>query len=224
MFHRPHTMEKGGIEVICGPMFSGKTEELIRRVRLALIAKQRIQLFKPSLDNRYETEYITSHIDQRFFCTPIKETKEILKKLEDNTRVVGIDETQFFGEEVAAVCEKLANRGLRVIVSGLDQDFLGNPFGPIPKLLAIADDVLKLKAVCMACGGEATKSQRLTEETEQVVVGAGEHYEARCRFCFDPDLSFAKSLPRMRKTRSLSKVIANETTERDREGSRRPVP
>ena len=189
MIQHHRVIETGGIEVVCGPMFSGKTEELIRRLRLARIAKQRVQIFKPVIDNRYDEQHITSHLNQKFICTPIREISEILGKLADNTRVVGIDEAQFFTEEIVEVCEKLANRRLRVIVAGLDQDYLGNPFGPIPKLLAIADDVLKLKAVCMICGGEATKSQRLTRDKEQVVVGAADHYEARCRLCFDPDLS-----------------------------------
>lgn len=215
MIYRRVTSERGGIECVCGPMFSGKTEELIRRVRLARIAKQRIQIFKPALDNRYETEYITSHIEQKFVCTPIREAKEIFAHLADNTRVVGIDEAQFFKEELLAVCEKLANRGLRVIVAGLDQDYLGQPFGPIPQLLAIADDVAKLKAVCMVCGGEATKSQRLTREKAQVVVGAGEHYEARCRYCFDPDLSLEKNLDPI----PLSKTSA----QRAREGEAPPA-
>ncbi|MDO8526258.1 MAG: thymidine kinase [Deltaproteobacteria bacterium] len=186
----------GVIEVICGPMFSGKTEELIRRLRLARIAKQRTQIFKPGVDDRYESEHITSHIEQKYLCTPVKETRAILEKLADNTRVVGIDEAQFFGNDLVELCEKLANRGLRVIVAGLDQDYLGNPFGPMPQLLAIADDLQKLKAVCMVCGAEATKSQRLTEDKDQVVVGAGEQYEARCRVCFDPDLSLEKSTPK----------------------------
>lgn len=190
MSHAQH-MDTGAIEVICGPMFSGKTEELIRRLRLARIAKQRVQIFKPVLDNRYDTEHITSHINQKFVCTAVSEAKEVLEKLEDQTRVVGIDEVQFFKEDLIAVCEKLARRRLRVIVAGLDQDYLGKPFGPIPQLLAIADDCTKLKAVCMICGREATKSQRLTQEKEQVVVGATEHYEARCRLCFDPDLSLS---------------------------------
>ena len=181
--------ETGAIEVVCGPMFSGKTEELIRRLRLARIAKQRVQIFKPALDNRYDTDHITSHINQKFECLPVKDPWEILEKLADNTRVVGVDEVQFFNEEIVAVCEKLANRRLRVIAVGLDQDYLGRPFGSIPKLLAVADDVLKLKAVCVVCGREACKSQRLTQEKEQVVVGAVEHYEARCRLCFDPDFS-----------------------------------
>lgn len=195
--------EKGGLEVICGPMFSGKTEELIRRVRLARIAKQRVQLFKPALDDRYDVEYITSHVEQKFLCTPVREAGEILDHLVDSTRVVAIDEAQFFKNNLLEICEKLANRGLRVLAAGLDQDYLGNPFGPMPQLLAIADDVVKLKAVCVVCGGEASKTQRLSKEKSQVVVGASEVYEARCRFCFDPDFSLEKNLtppPRSRKT------------------------
>ncbi|OGQ04121.1 MAG: thymidine kinase [Deltaproteobacteria bacterium RIFCSPLOWO2_12_FULL_44_12] len=191
MIHHRKAIGSGAIEVVCGPMFSGKTEELIRRLRLAKIAKQKVQIFKPAVDNRYETECITSHTEQKFACTPIREPKEILEQLIDNTRVIGIDEVQFFSEELVEVCEKLANRGLRVIVAGLDQDYLGQPFGPMPQLLAIADDAAKLKAVCMVCGGEATKSQRLTRETDQVVVGAEKHYEARCRSCFDPELEMS---------------------------------
>lgn len=186
----PHRVaETGAIEVVCGPMFSGKTEEIIRRLRLARIAKQRVQIFKPVLDNRYDTDHITSHVNQKFECVAVKHPNEILEQLADNTRVVGIDEAQFFNEEIVTVCEKLANRRLRVIVAGLDQDYLSKPFGPMPKLLAIADDVLKLKAVCIVCGREASKSQRLTHDTDQVVVGAQEHYEARCRLCFDPDFT-----------------------------------
>ena len=185
----------GWVEVVCGPMFSGKTEELIRRLRLAQIAKQRIQIFKPAIDDRYEDDYITSHGDQKFICTPIQKVEEVLERLDDATRVVGIDEAQFFGDALSDICNKLGNRGLRVIVAGLDQDYRGEPFGPIPRLLAIAESILKLKAVCMVCGGEASRSQRLTSEGGQVVVGSGERYEARCRACFDPDLTLAKNTP-----------------------------
>ncbi len=203
----------GTVEVVCGPMFSGKTEELIRRLRLARIAKQRIQIFKPVIDNRYENEYITSHAEQKFLCTPIQDAKIILEQLQDSTRVVGIDEAQFFSLNLIEVCEKLANRGLRVIAAGLDQDYLGKPFGPMPQLLAIADDLLKLKAVCMVCGGEATKSQRITKDKGQVVVGASEYYEARCRTCFDPDFSLERSI-----TQPLSKNISEVKAEIAQEG------
>jgi thymidine kinase len=169
-------------------MFSGKTEELIRRLRLALIAKQKVEIFKPAIDNRYAEEYIASHDAQKFRCIPIPHAGKILELVSDHTRVVGIDEAQFFDETVVDACQTLANRGLRVIVAGLDQDYMGKPFGPMPQLLAAAESILKLKAVCMVCGGLASRSQRLTAERKQVVVGASEHYEARCRACFDPDL------------------------------------
>lgn len=185
----------GWIEVVCGPMFSGKTEELIRRVKLSLIAKQRVQVFKPLLDNRYADEYIISHSEQKVVCTPVKSASDILGLVRDNTRIVGIDEAQFFDDAIVDVCEKLANRGIRVIVTGLDQDFTGKPFGKMPELMAVAESVLKLKAVCMVCGGEATKSQRLIRANEQIVVGSGETYEARCRACHDPDLSLEKEIP-----------------------------
>ncbi|MDO8493992.1 MAG: thymidine kinase [Deltaproteobacteria bacterium] len=183
----------GGIEVVCGPMFSGKTEELMRRLRLAKIAKHRIQIFKPLIDDRYSTEHIQSHIDRKYECLPIKQASDILEHLQDETHVVGVDEAQFFGPEIVAICEKLARRRLRVIVAGLDQDFLGLPFGPMPQLLAIADDVVKLKAVCMTCGAPASKSQRLSQEKGQIVVGAAEQYEARCRFCFEAAVVPAKA-------------------------------
>ncbi len=185
----------GWIEVICGPMFSGKTEELIRRLRLAQIAKQRVQIFKPAIDDRYEDKYITSHSEQKFICTPVKDAWEIFHNVDDTTRIVGIDEAQFFSQDLAEICTKLANRGIRVVIGGLDQDYKGEPFGPMPRLLAIAESILKLKAVCMTCGGQASKTQRLSTDKDQVVVGSGECYEARCRACFDPDLSLEKNQP-----------------------------
>lgn len=185
----------GWIEVVCGPMFSGKTEELIRRLRLAQIAKQRIQIFKPALDDRYEENFITSHSDQRFVCQPVRTSRDILERVSDTSRVVGVDEAQFFDDQIVDVCGKLADRGMRVIVAGLDQDYLGKSFGPMPQLLAVAESILKLKAVCIVCGGEATKSQRLTDENATVSVGSGEKYEARCRACFDPDFTVANSVP-----------------------------
>lgn len=193
--------QSGWIEVVCGPMFSGKTEELIRRLRLATIAKQRIQIFKHAIDKRYDETFIASHLNQKFSAIPVKTSNEIIEAVEDSTRVIGIDEAQFFDEGIAEVCNKLANRGIRIIASGLDQDYLGNSFGHMPQLLAIAESILKLKAVCMSCGGHATKTQRLTVEGGQVVVGSGEIYEARCRACFDPDLSLERSLPQKPKSK-----------------------
>lgn len=183
----------GWIEVICGPMFSGKTEELIRRLRLSVIAKQRVQIFKPTMDNRFSEEHIASHNEQKIICTPVTDAAKILELISDTTRIVGIDEAQFFDDTIITVCQKLADRGLRVIVAGLDQDYLGRPFGPMPQLLCIAESVLKLKAICMVCGGLASKSQRITTETAQVVVGSGDHYEARCRVCHEPEMGQAKS-------------------------------
>lgn len=185
----------GWIEVICGSMFSGKTEELIRRLRLSLIAKQKVQIFKPMTDNRYSEEEIVSHDDQKFVCTAVTTSKEIIENVKEHTHVIGIDEAQFFDDGLVDVCQTLANRGMRVIAAGLDQDYLGVPFGPMPQLLAVAESVLKLKAICMVCGGLASKSQRLTGESAQVVVGAKDHYEARCRACFDPDLGCDEELP-----------------------------
>jgi thymidine kinase len=190
-------------------MFSGKTEELIRRVKLALIAKQRVQVFKPKVDDRYATEYIISHSEQKVICTPIKKSSDILNSVRDSTRTVGIDEAQFFDEGIVDVCEKLANRGIRVIVAGLDQDFQGKPFGCMPQILAIAESVSKLKAVCMVCGGEASKSQRLIVAKEQIVVGSGEAYEARCRACHDPDFTLENELPSIPVARK-TKVVGDE--------------
>lgn len=205
----------GWIEVVCGPMFSGKTEELIRRVKLALIAKQRVQVFKPQVDDRYASEYIISHSEQKVVCTPVKKSSDILDIVRDTTRIVGLDEAQFFDADIICVCEKLANRGIRVIVAGLDQDFLGKPFGKMPELMAVAESVLKFRAVCMACGGEATKTQRLIRSNEQIVVGSGEAYEARCRACHDPDLSMEKDAPAIpvaRKTKIVSEAVEQTTT------------
>lgn len=190
-----HGRSFGSIEVVCGPMFSGKTEELIRRLRLAQIAKQRVQIFKPAIDNRYAEEFIMSHNEQKFLCQPVADPAAILAAVRDSTRVVGIDEAQFFTADLVQACEKLANRGIRVIVAGLDQDYRGLPFGPMPQLLAIADFATKSQAVCVACGGVATKTQRLTGDDAQVVVGSGELYEARCRSCFDPDFTLADARP-----------------------------
>ncbi len=183
------------VEVICGSMFSGKTEELVRRLRRAKYARQKIQVFKPVIDQRYSSDHVQSHDANRILSTPVSTSKEILDLVEDNTRVVGIDEAQFFDEGVVEVAQKLAYRGTRVICAGLDMDFQGQPFGPMPRLLAIAEQVTKLSAVCVVCGQPATRSQRVIHSNEalteaqmkdQVLVGATESYEARCRFCHEP--------------------------------------
>ena len=176
----------GWIEVICGSMFSGKSEELIRRLRRAKIAKQKVQVFKPKIDDRYSQSHIVSHNDQRIESEPVGSAREILERLHPDTQVVGIDEAQFLGMELVDVCDRLANEGRRVIVAGLDQDYRGEPFEPIPQLLAIAEDITKTLAVCMVCGRPANKSQRLVESRERVLVGAEGAYEPRCRNCFVP--------------------------------------
>ena len=173
-------------------MFSGKTEELLRRLKRAQIARQKVQVFKPSLDVRYSTEHVQSHDANRFVSQPVDKAEDILTYLEDSTRVVGIDEAQFFEEAVVDVAQKLAYRGILVIIAGLDMDFRGQPFGPMPKLLAIAEDVTKLSAVCVVCGAHASRTQRIAGATgplaPKVSLGAQEQYEARCRFCHEPDL------------------------------------
>jgi len=180
--------ETGWIEVICGSMFSGKTEELMRRLRLAQIAKQRVGIFKPKIDDRFASDAIVSHEGRRIPSVSIAEAREIRELAMPDGKaafdVVGIDEVQFFGLEVVEICERLADSGLRVIVSGLDQDSRGVPFEPIPQLLAVAEFITKNLAVCMVCGNPANRSQRLVERESRVLVGAAESYEARCRKCF----------------------------------------
>lgn len=177
----------GFIEVITGSMFCGKTEELIRRLRRATIAKQKVQVFKPSIDNRYGEEKVTSHSGFEYDALPIKDSSEILKFLEDDTTVVAIDEAQFFDEGIVEVADKLADGGIRVIIAGLDTDFRGEPFGSMPQLMAKAEYVDKLHAICVVCGESASRTQRLIGgkpakyDDPVVVVGASELYEARCR-------------------------------------------
>ena len=189
-------LQQGMIEVVCGSMFSGKTEELMRRLKRAQYAKQKIQVFKPLIDQRYSVDHVQSHDANRILSMPVKTAKEILDNVDDNTRIVGIDEAQFFDDAIVEVAQKLAYRGTRVICAGLDMDFRGQPFGPMPKLLAVAESVTKLSAVCMVCGAQATRSQRMISEIEtpteentqsQVLVGAHDYYEARCRFCHEPN-------------------------------------
>ena len=181
---------KGGwVEVICGSMFSGKTEELIRRVRRVQIARQKVQVFKPSLDDRYALEKVTSHNGMGLDATLITEPREILDLVEPDTAVVAIDEVQFFDWTIAEVCNTLAEEGKRVIVTGLDMDFRGEPFGPMPLLMAEAERVDKLSAICVVCGAPASRTQRLIDgqpasyDDPVIMVGASEVYEARCRHC-----------------------------------------
>ena len=175
----------GWIEVICGSMFSGKTEELIRRMRRAMIARQKIELFKPEIDTRYSEKEIVSHDMQKVPSHTIKSTKRILE-LSLEAQVIGIDEAQFFDKSLVKICQKLANMGKRVIIAGLDQDYKGIPFDPIPELLAVAEYITKAHAICVICGNPANHTQRTSKDTNKVVVGAGEVYEARCRNCFEP--------------------------------------
>lgn len=174
---------RGWIEVICGSMFSGKSEELIRRLKRALIAHQKVEIFKPATDKRFHDEKIVSHDRNAISSQAIANSSEILR-LAWGVDVVGIDEAQFFDENLSEVCEELALKGVRVIIAGLDKDYLGKPFGPMPQLLCQADYLTKLHAVCVQCGSLATHSYRLTEEDTQFMLGAKGEYEARCRHCF----------------------------------------
>jgi len=176
----------GWIEIVSGCMFSGKSEELIRRLRRAIIGRLRVQVFKPAVDDRYNGTQVVSHSRWRLEADRVKHSEEILERLDPRTEVVGIDEAQFFDADLPRVCRHVADLGKRVIVAGLDMDFMGRPFGPMPELLAIAEDVEKVHAICARCGAPASYTQRLTQATEQVIVGAADVYEARCRRCFEP--------------------------------------
>jgi len=177
----------GSIEVVCGSMFSGKTDELIRRLVRATIAKQKVQVFKPAIDVRYAVEKVTSHAGSNFDAIPVEKASEILEKLEADITVVGIDEAQFLDPEIVKIAQDLAAQGIRVLVAGLDMDFKGEPFGPMPVLMSLAESVEKLHAICMVCGDEASRTQRLVNgkparyDDPVVIVGASEMYEARCR-------------------------------------------
>ena len=176
----------GWIEVIAGSMFSGKSEELIRRLRRAKIARQKVQVFKPEMDSRYSDDHIVSHSEMRHESANIRSAAEVMAKVEPDTEVVGIDEGQFFDNALVDVATQLAGRGVRVIIAGLDQDYTGKPWEPMPQLLAIAEYITKTHAICMKCGQTANYSQRTFESEERVAVGAGGMYEARCRKCFVP--------------------------------------
>lgn len=196
-------------------MFSGKTEELVRRIKRAQIARQKTQVFKPMIDVRYSVDHVQSHDANRVLSRPVKTSREILEFVEDNTRVVGIDEAQFFDEGIVDVAQKLAYRGIRVIVAGLDLDFRGQPFGPMPRMLAVAENVTKLSAVCMVCGGHASRSQRIAaprgEEQNEILVGAKDYYEARCRFCHEPEVEVAPTagLPANQKNESERQSVSH---------------
>ena len=180
------TPSAGWIEVIVGSMFSGKSEELIRRLRRAQIARQKVQIFKPLVDTRYADDHIVSHSEMRIASAAVASSRAMLDLVRPETEVVGIDEGQFFDLELPTTCNTLADRGKRVIVAGLDQDSLGKPFEPMPQLLAIAEYITKTLAICMVCGSPANHTQRLVASSERVLVGAQGTYEARCRHCFDP--------------------------------------
>jgi thymidine kinase len=188
----PAPARAGSIEVITGSMFSGKSEELIRRVRRAQIARQKVQIFKPKLDARFSESEIVSHSEMKLPSQVVEKASEIPPLVAPETEVVGIDEGQFFDATLVEVADSLANRGLRVIVAGLDQDYRGRPFEPMPQLMAVAEYVDKTLAVCMRCGAPANRSQRLVHAAGRVVVGGAGEYEARCRACFDPNGDEAK--------------------------------
>src|SRR6266542_3269606 len=183
----PHAYTTHGwVEVIAGAMFSGKSEELIRRLRRAKIARQKVQVFKPEVDSRFSNDHIVSHSEMRHESAIVRTAAELLARIEPDTEVVGIDEGQFFDNELVEVANQLARRGVRVIIAGLDQDYTGKPWEPMPQLLAIAEYITKTHAICMKCGQPANYSQRTFESEERVAVGAAGMYEARCRRCFVP--------------------------------------
>ncbi|MCG3194454.1 MAG: Thymidine kinase [Thermoanaerobaculia bacterium] len=183
------TIGTGSIEVICGSMFSGKSEELIRRLTRAKIARRRVQVFKPRIDSRYSEVEVVSHGGLRLLALAVESSAEILEKTHDRTEVIGIDEAQFFDKGIIEITNRLADLGKRVLIAGLDQDFRGVPFEPMPALMAIADDVVKMRAICVRCGAPASRTQRLIASDELVVVGATGMYEARCRRCFEPGVA-----------------------------------
>jgi thymidine kinase len=182
----PRSPNAGWVEVIAGSMFSGKSEELIRRLRRAKIARQKVQVFKPEIDSRFSDNQIVSHSEMRHESANSRSAAEIMSKIDPDTEVVGIDEGQFFDNDLVEVANELASRGVRVIIAGLDQDYTGRPWEPMPQLLAIAEYITKTHAICMKCGQPANYSQRTFESEERVAVGAADKYEARCRMCFVP--------------------------------------
>lgn len=194
MFLEPNVNKSktGWIEVVCGSMFSGKTEELIRRLKRAKIANLKVEIFKPQIDTRYHETEVVSHDSNSIMSTPVSSSQNILL-LSNDVEVVGIDEAQFFDEGLPDVCEQLANKGIRVIIAGLDMDFLGRPFGPMPALLAKAEYITKVHAICVRCGALANHSYRLVESDTKVLLGEKESYEPRCRECFNKGMKNDKS-------------------------------
>lgn len=178
----------GWIEVICGPMFSGKSEELIRRLRRAMIARKRVEVFKPRIDDRYSATEIVSHGDLRMESQVVDDARQILDRVDWRSEVIGIDESNFMGEGLVDVAQRLADSGKQVIIAGLDTDYLGRPFPPMPDLLAHAESITKTLAICVRCGNPAKHTQRLRGSDELIVVGASDVYEARCRRCFEPGI------------------------------------
>ena len=183
MFLEKNKIRKGSVEVICGSMFSGKTEELIRRLGRAKIAKQSVIICKPSIEDRYERDKVVSHNMRAIDCITVGDATDIIELCQDK-EVVGIDEAQFFNNNLVEVCNQLANQGVRVIIAALDMDYEGNPFEPIPQLMSIAEDVTKVRAICIQCGDLANYSYRIVDEDEQILLGEKNKYEARCRNCF----------------------------------------
>ena len=179
---------RGSLEVVCGSMFSGKTEELLRRIKRARLARQRTVLFKPRVDDRYDAVKVVSHEGANADALPVATADELARNVADDVAVVGVDEVQFFDADIVEALDHIANRGKRVIVAGLDQDYRGRPFGPVPALMAIAEYVTKLHAVCAQCGAEACRSKRLVAQEAQLFVGGAAAYEARCRRCFVADV------------------------------------
>src|SRR4051794_15021361 len=190
----------GWIEVVCGPMFSGKSEELIRRLRRAEIARQRVQIFKPGIDQRYADDHIVSHSELKIRSENVQNAEQVMSRVDLRTEIIGIDEAQFLGMEMIEVAVKLADMGKRVIIAGLDTDYLGRPFHPMPELLAIADEITKTLAICVQCGNPAKHTQRLVASEDLIVVGATGMYEARCRRCFEPELASLKAAASAKET------------------------
>ncbi|MBE7544983.1 MAG: thymidine kinase [Bryobacteraceae bacterium] len=200
------TGHMGWIEVVCGPMFSGKSEEVIRRLRRAMIARKRVQVFKPALDRRYSDDEIVSHADSRMKSEVVDAAAGILARLDWRTQVVGVDEANFFGQELVSVAQQLADSGKQVIIAGLDTDYMGRPFPPMPDLLCLAESITKTLAICMRCGNPAKHTQRLTGGEDLIVVGAAGAYEARCRRCFEPGIPKQETFDFLRAARLAGDV------------------